>query len=139
MKALWTQDAAEFHGEFYDFPPVRSYPKPVQKPHPPIILGGAAKNVLKRVVDHADGWLPNRINAGVVGGLGESFDRWPNLATQTVGRTVPLLVGGWILRGRWGFDYGTKFGRCIGQCGKCGLDRFADRAKFFCKLVDLFQ
>ena len=40
---------------------MRSYPKPVQKPHPPIVLGGAAKNVLKRVVDHADGWLPNRI------------------------------------------------------------------------------
>ena len=61
MKALWSQDAAEFHGEFFNFPPVRSYPKPVQKPHPPILLGGAAKNVLKRVVDHADGWLPNRI------------------------------------------------------------------------------
>jgi probable F420-dependent oxidoreductase len=45
MKALWSQEAAEFHGEFFDFPPVRSYPKPVQKPHPPIVLGGAAKNV----------------------------------------------------------------------------------------------
>jgi len=61
MKALWTKDAAEFHGEFFDFPPVRSYPKPAQKPHPPILLGGAAKNVLKRIVDHANGWLPNRI------------------------------------------------------------------------------
>ena len=47
MKALWTQDAAEFHGEFFDFPPVRSYPKPAQKPHPPIVIGGSAKNVLK--------------------------------------------------------------------------------------------
>ena len=61
MKALWTQDAAEFHGEFFDFPPVRSYPKPAQKPHPPIVIGGSAKNVLKRIVDHADGWLPNRV------------------------------------------------------------------------------
>jgi probable F420-dependent oxidoreductase len=61
MKAPWSQDAAEFHGEFFDFPRVRSYPKPAQKPHPPIVLGGAAKSVLKRVVDHADGWLPNRI------------------------------------------------------------------------------
>ena len=49
MKALWSQEAAEFHGEFFDFPPVRSYPKPVQKPHPPIVLGGAAKNVFRRV------------------------------------------------------------------------------------------
>ena len=61
MKALWTQETAEFHGEFFDFPPVRSYPKPLQKPYPPIIVGGAARNVLKRIVDHADGWLPNRI------------------------------------------------------------------------------
>ena len=63
MKALWTQDAAEYHGEYFDFPLVRSYPKPVQKPYPPIVLGGAAKSILQRVVDHADGWLPNRISA----------------------------------------------------------------------------
>ena len=61
MKALWTQEAAEYHGRYFDFPPVRSYPKPVQQPHPPVILGGMAKNVLRRVVDHADGWLPNRV------------------------------------------------------------------------------
>jgi probable F420-dependent oxidoreductase len=61
MKALWTQDAAEFHGEFFNFPPVRSYPKPAQKPHPPIVIGGSAKDVLKRIVAHADGWLPNRV------------------------------------------------------------------------------
>ncbi len=61
MKAMWTQDPAEFHGEFFDFPPVRVFPKPAQKPYPPIIIGGAAKNVLQRIVDHADGWLPNRL------------------------------------------------------------------------------
>lgn len=64
MKALWTNDIAEFHGQYYDFPPVRSFPKPAQKPHPPIVIGGAAKNVLKRIVAHADGWLPNRITPG---------------------------------------------------------------------------
>ena len=42
MKALWTNEVAEFHGEYFDFPPVKSYPKPVQKPHPPVILGGMA-------------------------------------------------------------------------------------------------
>jgi probable F420-dependent oxidoreductase len=61
MKALWTHDEAEYHGQYFNFPLVRSYPKPVQQPHPPIILGGHAKNVLRRVVAHADGWLPNRI------------------------------------------------------------------------------
>jgi probable F420-dependent oxidoreductase len=58
MKALWTQDAAEFHGEFFDFPPVRSYPKPKQKPHPPIFLGGETDHTLKRVVEFCDGWFP---------------------------------------------------------------------------------
>ena len=61
MKELWTKPEAEFHGGYYDFPPVRSYPKPAQKPHPPVLLGGGAKNVLQRVVGWADGWLPNRI------------------------------------------------------------------------------
>lgn len=61
MKALWTQEEAEYHGRYFNFPLVRSYPKPAQKPHPPIILGGHAKRVLQRVVAHADGWLPNRI------------------------------------------------------------------------------
>ncbi len=61
MKELWTKEEAEYHGRYFDFPPVKSYPKPAQKPHPPVILGGMAKNVLRRVVTHADGWLPNRV------------------------------------------------------------------------------
>src|SRR5881628_3127419 len=61
MKELWTKPEAEFHGKYFDFPPVKSYPKPAQKPHPPVILGGHAKNVLQRVVAWGDGWLPNRI------------------------------------------------------------------------------
>jgi probable F420-dependent oxidoreductase len=58
MKALWTQDQAEFHGEFVDFEPVTLYPKPKQTPHPPILLGGETDHTLKRVVEFCDGWLP---------------------------------------------------------------------------------
>jgi probable F420-dependent oxidoreductase len=61
MKELWTKTDAEYHGKYYDFPPVRSYPKPAQKPHPPVLLGGGAKNVLQRVASWGDGWLPNRV------------------------------------------------------------------------------
>jgi probable F420-dependent oxidoreductase len=61
MKELWTKTEAEFHGKYYDFPPVRSYPKPAQKPYPPVLLGGGAKKVLERVVAWGDGWLPNHI------------------------------------------------------------------------------
>jgi probable F420-dependent oxidoreductase len=61
MKELWTKDQAEFHGQFYDFPPVQSSPKPCQKPHPPIFLGGSAKNVFARVAAWGDGWIPIRV------------------------------------------------------------------------------
>ena len=61
MKELWTNDEAEFHGTFFDFPPVRCAPKPVQKPHPPVYLGGRSLKVLKRVVAWGDGWMPIRV------------------------------------------------------------------------------
>ena len=59
MKELWTKDEAEYHGKFYDFPPVRSAPKPFQKPHPPIFLGGSARNVFQRVVAWAMAGCPH--------------------------------------------------------------------------------
>ena len=58
MKQLWTQEKGQFHGEFVDFDPAFSWPKPDQRPHPPIILGGETDYTLKRVVDYCDGWLP---------------------------------------------------------------------------------
>lgn len=58
MKAIWTREAAEFHGEFVNFDPIWSSPKPVQKPHPPILLGGESGHTLQRVVDFCDGWFP---------------------------------------------------------------------------------
>ncbi len=58
MKQLWTQDEAEYHGRHVDFAPTWQFPKPVQKPHPPILVGGAGENVIKRVVAYGDGWLP---------------------------------------------------------------------------------
>ena len=58
MKALWTQEAAAFHGAFVNFDPVWSWPKPTQRPHPPILLGGETDHTLKRVVAYCDGWFP---------------------------------------------------------------------------------
>ena len=60
MKAIWTQDTAEYHGEFVDFGPMQTWPKPVQKPHPPILVGGAfpvqraSRGALRRRLDAAD-------------------------------------------------------------------------------------
>src|SRR6266704_6563979 len=58
MKALWTQEQAEFHGRFVNFDPVWMYPKPKQKPHPPLLLGGETDHTIKRVVEFCDGWFP---------------------------------------------------------------------------------
>jgi probable F420-dependent oxidoreductase len=60
IKAIWTQDKAEYHGEMVDFRPMWCWPKPLQKPHPPILLGGSGPKILERVVRYADGWMPNR-------------------------------------------------------------------------------
>lgn len=62
MKALWTEEEAGFHGEFVNFDPVWLYPKPIQKPHPPVLLGGESDHTLKRVVEFCDGWFPRPRN-----------------------------------------------------------------------------
>jgi probable F420-dependent oxidoreductase len=58
MKEIWTHDEAEFHGEFVRFDRIWSYPKPAQKPHPPVLLGGEGPHTLRRVVEFCDGWFP---------------------------------------------------------------------------------
>ena len=60
MKEIWTKDEAEFHGQHVDFDPIWQWPKPVQKPHPPVVIGGGGPRVLERVVDYGDGWYPLR-------------------------------------------------------------------------------
>lgn len=61
MKSLWTEVQSEYHGKYYDFPPVYSFPRSVQRPHPPVLLGGMARNVFRRIVQWGDGWMPNRV------------------------------------------------------------------------------
>jgi probable F420-dependent oxidoreductase len=58
MKAIWTQDEAEFHGELVNFDRIWSWPKPVQKPHPPVLIGGNGPHTLRRVIEYGDGWMP---------------------------------------------------------------------------------
>jgi probable F420-dependent oxidoreductase len=72
MKEIWTRDAAEFHGEFVNFDPIWSWPKPVQKPHPPVLLGGESGHTLQRVVDFCDGWFPRgRAAEAILPGLAD--------------------------------------------------------------------
>jgi probable F420-dependent oxidoreductase len=59
MKRIWTDDEAAYDGEHVSFDPIWSWPKPVQVPHPPVLMGGNSNGALQRAVDVADGWLPN--------------------------------------------------------------------------------
>jgi probable F420-dependent oxidoreductase len=58
MKEIWTKSKPEYHGEFVNFDPMMTWPKPVQKPHPPIIVGGAYPYAARRAVRYGDGWIP---------------------------------------------------------------------------------
>lgn len=87
MKEIWTKEEPEYHGRFVDFGPIWCWPKPVQRPHPPVILGGNGPNTLKRVVRYADGWMPNR---------GDFLSRIPELRhmAEQAGRNVEVTVYG---------------------------------------------
>jgi probable F420-dependent oxidoreductase len=65
MKAIWTEDEAEYHGEHVDFDPIWSWPKPVQQPHPPVLVGGNGKKVIDRVLAFGDEWMPNVGRSGL--------------------------------------------------------------------------
>ena len=58
LKRIWTDDVVEFKGQFYDIPASKIGPKPVQKPHPPILLGAYSPKTFPRIVKYADGWIP---------------------------------------------------------------------------------
>jgi len=58
IRTIWTQPKPEYHGEFVDFGPMMQWPKPVQKPHPPIIVGGGFPHGARRAAQYGDGWMP---------------------------------------------------------------------------------
>ncbi len=64
MRAIWTQSEPEYHGDIVDFPKMRTWPKPVQKPCPPVIVGGAFPHSARRAIRYGDGWVPNASRPG---------------------------------------------------------------------------
>ena len=132
MKSIWTQDEAEYHGELVDFGPMWCWPKPVQKPHPPVLLGGSGPNVLKRALAYADGWMPNR---------GDDLGRIPQLQelAQAAGRgrlpvtTYPKADAAEIRRHA---DAGVE--RCIYYVPPDGRDQALTRLEELAALVKPF-
>jgi probable F420-dependent oxidoreductase len=85
MKAIWTQSKPEYSGEFVNFGPMMTWPKPVQKPHPPVIVGGAFPHGARRAVRYGEGWIPL---AGRPGQYGDVFETVPkfNALLKEAGR-----------------------------------------------------
>jgi probable F420-dependent oxidoreductase len=92
MKAIWSHDEAEFHGQFVNFDPIWSWPKPVQKPHPPILLGGDGPHALQRVVEYGDGWIP--IPVVLQSPLSERIAELNRLAAEAGRARIPVSIWG---------------------------------------------
>lgn len=85
IKELWTKDEAEFHGTYVDFDPVFAWPKPVQRPHPPIYVGGSSPGALDRLAELGDAWMPNAARA-------EDMARGIAAMRERAGRDVPITT-----------------------------------------------
>ena len=81
MKEIWSKDTTEYHGQIVAFPPMQAWPKPVQRPHPPIILGGAFRLAARRALRYGSGILPAASSDGP-GGPAEFMPRWRQMAEE---------------------------------------------------------
>jgi probable F420-dependent oxidoreductase len=118
MKAIWTENKPEYHGDIVNFDTMMTWPKPVQKPHPPVIIGGMFPHAARRALRYGDGWIPHSrrpqyedvtdflphfrqmaAEAGrdpatvpiTVWGIGEDIDRLHRYRDQGVARVVISL------------------------------------------------
>jgi probable F420-dependent oxidoreductase len=92
MKAIWTQDEAEYHGRHVDFDPIWSWPKPARKPHPPVVVGGISDGALDRAVAFGDEWMPNRVESPEA--LGERIAELLRRADEAGREPLPVSVFG---------------------------------------------
>ena len=91
MKQIWTRDEAEYHGEFVNFDPIWSWPKPVQRPHPPIIVGGSGPRTLERVIEYGDEWMPI---GGRATNVGERIAELQRMAADAGRGPIPVTIFG---------------------------------------------
>ena len=93
MQTIWTHDEAEYHGEFVNFEPMNQWPKPFQKPYPPIIVGGAFPYAAQRAIRYGNGWIP-RADRLEHDGVGIVIEKFRAMATEA-GRdpaTLPISI-----------------------------------------------
>jgi probable F420-dependent oxidoreductase len=92
MKEIWANDEAEFHGRHVDFDPIYAWPKPAQRPHPPILVGGSGRPAFERVLDYGDGWIA--LYYADPDGMGAAVRQLQELAADRGRGPVPVTVSG---------------------------------------------
>ena len=115
MKTIWTEEEPEYHGEFVNFDKMKQWPKPKQKPHPPIIVGGAFPYAARRAIRYGDGWIP-RADRLEKDGVGVVIDKFREMATEAGRDPASLPIS--IFRVPDKID-GLRF------CQEIGIDRVA--------------
>jgi len=134
MKEIWTHDEAEYHGTFVQFDRIWQWPKPVQQPHPPVVVGGNGPHTLRRVIEYGDEWMP------IVGRAG------PDIAAriaelQELAATAhrpPIPVTAWGVRPDPAqIDYwtGLGVGRCIFGLPPAGADEILPRLERYAQAM----
>jgi hypothetical protein len=94
MRKLWTEDEASFDGRWVKFPPVVCRPKPVQRPWPPVLVGGMGPNVMKRVAAWGDGWMPIGLAPDDVGKARDEIARLARAGGRDpAGITITVMIG----------------------------------------------
>ncbi len=95
MKAIWTQSKAEYHGEFVNFDPMITWPKPVQKPHPPVIVGGAFPYSARRAIRYGNGWIP-QATRGSYSEIGDLIPEFRKMATEAGRNSDEIAITVWF-------------------------------------------
>jgi len=111
LKQIWTEDEATFHGKYVNFDRIWSWPKPIQRPHPPIIVGGNGPRTLRRVVEYGDEWAP------IIGRGPDLIPRFAELADMAAaaGRAaIPITV----------FAFGSPNPKWVEQYQAAGASRY---------------
>lgn len=92
MRDIWTRDEAEFHGRYVDFDPIWSWPKPAQRPHPPVLVGGMGPTVIDRVLQFGDEWLPQNVTSDNVDDFAQRAAELQRRAADAGRGRIPMTL-----------------------------------------------
>jgi probable F420-dependent oxidoreductase len=98
MRKIWTSPKPEYHGEFVDFGPMMTWPKPVQQPHPPVIVGGGFPYSARRAIRYGDGWLPQAVRNTRYNEIGDLIPQFLTMCQEAGRKPGEIAITVWSPR-----------------------------------------